>query len=111
MSSDATTLGQLVILAGLLITALTQIALAMINRRDLVARANALESKVTTTADGLAMKVQQTAADLALQHSRQSRETEAAVRRSNEEVKAELTAAIDKRFDGLVAGKHKVRSE
>ena len=105
---DATVLGQFVILAGLVITALTQISLAFINRRDTASRADALEKKVENTA-----------ADLALENARQQRVTEDVMRRSNDEMKAEarrayteanhineklvkVTAALDAKFDALV---------
>ena len=44
-NADATVFGQFVILAGLVITALTQISLAFINRRETAAKAEALESE------------------------------------------------------------------
>ena len=100
--------GQFVILAGLVITALTQISLAFINRRETAAKADALEKKV-----------ERTAAELALENARERRNTEDVVRRSNDEAKAEaqrayreandntqklanVTEALNKRFDALV---------
>ena len=105
---DATVLGQFVILAGLIITAFTQISLAFINRRDTAARADALEKKVTTTAE-----------NLAIDNARERRMSEDVMRRSNNEAKADaqraykaandmneklvkVTAALDARFDTLV---------
>lgn len=117
-TTDATTLGQLVILAGLLITALTQIALAFINRRA-----------IETRADALAAKVELTAADLKVDRARADLDTRELVQRNSEEVKtaaqkayteantvneklSRLTAVIDRRFDGLVTGSgEKVREE
>ncbi len=107
-NTDATVFGQFVILAGLVITALTQISLAFINRRDTAAKAEALEKKVQTTAE-----------DLALENTRERRMTEDVVRRSTDEAKADaqrayraandmneklvkVTAALDARFDSLV---------
>ncbi len=105
---DATVLGQFVILAGLIITALTQISLAFINRRETAAKADALEKKV-----------QRTAEELALENARERRATEDVVRRLNDEVKVEarrayraandmneklakVTASLDAKFDTLV---------
>ncbi len=106
-NGDATVFGQFVILAGLVITAFTQISLAFINRRDTAARADALEKKV-----------ERTAADLALENTRERRNTEDVVRRSNDEAKADarrayaeannvtqrlsnVTEALNRRFDTL----------
>lgn len=111
VNSDATVFGQFVILAGLVITALTQISLALINRRE-----------VATKADALATTVKTTATQLAAENARQQRITEDLVRRSNEETRAEaqraykeandvntklakVTAALDARFDALVEKK------
>ncbi len=105
---DATVLGQFVILAGLVITALTQISLAFINRRNNDAKADALAQKVETTAE-----------HLAIENARQQRSTEDMVRLSNNEMRADaqrayreanhineklakVTAALDARFDRLV---------
>jgi len=107
-NEDATVFGQFVILAGLVITALTQISLAFINRRETAARADALEKKVARTAE-----------ELALENARERRMTEDVVRRSTDEAKAEaqrayreannineklakVTASLDARFDTLV---------
>ncbi len=107
-NGDATTLGQFVILAGLIITALTQISLAFINRRDTAAKADALEKKTESVAR-----------ELSLENARERRMTEDVVRRSTEEAKADaqraytqannineklakVTAALDARFDALV---------
>ena len=107
-NEDATVFGQFVILAGLVITALTQISLAFINRREIAQRADALEKKTESAAK-----------EVALENARGRRETEDMVRRSNEEVKVEarrayreandinvklakVTAALDARFDTLV---------